>query len=143
MNSQEIKALVSECQDYAVETRRWFHAHPELSNQEVETTKYIIKELEAMGIPYITPAATGVIGVIKGVKPGKVLGIRADIDALPIQAVSYTHLNPGQLISRVLIPADNIDHHNNADQGQRVGDPVRDMAGADDQPAQKQHLHNQ
>lgn len=88
MNSQEIKALVSECQDYAVETRRWFHAHPELSNQEVETTKYIIKELEAMGIPYITPAATGVIGVIKGVKPGKVLGIRADIDALPIQELN-------------------------------------------------------
>ena len=85
MNCQEIKRLAEENFDFAVQTRRRFHAHPELSNQEHETTQYIIDQLEQLGIPYIRPAETGVIAVIRGKQPGKVLGIRADIDALPIQ----------------------------------------------------------
>ena len=85
MNCQENKRLAEENFDFAVQTRRRFHAHPELSNQEHETTQYIIDQLEQLGIPYIRPAETGVIAVIRGKQPGKVLGIRADIDALPIQ----------------------------------------------------------
>ena len=85
MNCQEIKRLAEENFDFAVQTRRRFHAHPELSNQEHETTQYIIDQLEQLGIPYIRPAETGVIAVIRGKQPGKVLGIRADIDALPIE----------------------------------------------------------
>ena len=88
MNDHEIKRLAEEAYNYAIETRRWFHTHPELSNQEHETTSYIIDHLEQMGIPYVTPAPTGVIGVIRGSQPGKILGIRADIDALPIQEES-------------------------------------------------------
>ena len=88
MNDHEIKRLAEEAYNYAIETRRWFHTHPELSNQEHETTSYIIDHLEQMGIPYVTPAPTGVIGVIRGSQPGKILGIRADIDALPIQELN-------------------------------------------------------
>ena len=46
MNCQEIKRLAEENFDFAVQTRRRFHAHPELSNQEHETTQYIIDQLE-------------------------------------------------------------------------------------------------
>ena len=98
MNCQEIKRLAEENFDFAVQTRRRFHAHPELSNQEHETTQYIIDQLEQLGIPYIRPAETGVIAVIRGKQPGKVLGIRADIDALPIQErndVPYRSQNDG------------------------------------------------
>ena len=98
MNCQEIKRLAEETFDFAVQTRRRFHAHPELSNQEHETTQYIIDQLEQLGIPYIRPAETGVIAVIRGKQPGKVLGIRADIDALPIQErndVPYRSQNDG------------------------------------------------
>ena len=98
MNCQEIKRLAEENFDFEVQTRRRLHAHPELSNQEHETTQYIIDQLEQLGIPYIRPAETGVIAVIRGKQPGKVLGIRADIDALPIQErndVPYRSQNDG------------------------------------------------
>lgn len=90
MDANKVNALAESVYGYAVETRRRFHEHPELSNQEHETTHYIISQLEEMGIPYLTPAPTGVIAVIQGAKPGKVLGIRADIDALPIQELNET-----------------------------------------------------
>ena len=85
MEKQFVIDLAEAARDYVVQERRWFHAHAELSNQEFQTTAHIIQQLEDMGIPYVTPAPTGVIGVISGIQPGPVLGIRADIDALPIQ----------------------------------------------------------
>lgn len=98
MNLNEVQALVRAQADYGVQARRWLHAHPELSNQEHETTQYILRELHAMGIPCITSAPTGVIAVIQGRGPGKTLGIRADIDALPIEELSeapYRSKTPG------------------------------------------------
>ena len=100
MQEQKIRELAKEQFPFAVEARRWFHAHPELSNKEFETTRYIIAELEKAGIPYITPAPTGVIAVIEGKEKGKVLGIRADIDALPLQEendVPYRSQNDGAM----------------------------------------------
>ncbi len=85
----DVKTLASEFKQYGVEVRRRIHSQPELSWQEKETTALIIKELEALGIPYVRPAETGVIAIIQGTKAGegkgKVVGLRADIDALPIQ----------------------------------------------------------
>lgn len=98
MDYEKIKQLARESYSYAVQSRRWFHTHPERSNQEYETSQYIIRELDSMGIPYVTPASTGVIAIIKGEQPGKTLGIRADIDALPIQElndVPYRSQNEG------------------------------------------------
>lgn len=82
----DIRQLVDEYKEYVRGLRREFHQHPELSFQEVETTKRIAKELDALGIPYeINPEKnTGLIGVIKGAHEGKTVALRADIDALNV-----------------------------------------------------------
>lgn len=70
---------------YMIETRRYLHQYPEVSYQEFETTKFIKKELDSMGISYESPLETGCIGILKGGKPSdRVIALRADIDALPM-----------------------------------------------------------
>ncbi len=65
--------------------RRHFHRHPELSWQEKDTQAFIMRELDGLGIPYTAAAGTGVIAEIRGKCSGdRVLGIRADMDALPV-----------------------------------------------------------
>jgi len=65
--------------------RRDLHEHPELSNREFRTSKFIAAELKKLGYDVRTGIAhTGVTGVIKGGKPGPKLAIRSDIDALPV-----------------------------------------------------------
>ena len=67
------------------ELRHHLHQHPELSNREVETAKLVAERLRALGLEVKTGIAkTGVIAVLKGGKPGRVVGVRADIDALPV-----------------------------------------------------------
>ena len=72
----------------AVADRRWMHQHAELSNQEFETTAYIEKEMSALGLEIFKPGKTGLIAVLKGAHDGPTLGIRADIDALPLQELN-------------------------------------------------------
>jgi amidohydrolase len=68
-----------------VEMRRDFHMHPELSNREERTGRVVAERLRALGLEVKTNIARhGVIGVLKGGKPGKVIALRADMDALPI-----------------------------------------------------------
>ena len=68
-----------------VEWRRHFHENPELGNREFKTAAYIEKHLRKLGLEVETGVGiTGVIGILKGGKPGKVLALRADIDALPV-----------------------------------------------------------
>lgn len=82
----DIKVLAEKYKDYIIEQGHIFHQIPELSLQEVETTKKLVEELESMGIEVITfPDFTGCIGTIKGGKPGKTIMLRADIDALPVE----------------------------------------------------------
>ncbi len=65
--------------------RRDFHEHPELGNQEKRTAAIIAKHLQDLGIEVKTGVAkTGVVGVLKGGKPGPVVALRADMDALPV-----------------------------------------------------------
>lgn len=71
-------------EEYVIEMRRYFHKHPEMSWKEVSTSNKICEELDKMNIPYTRVCDTGVIGVIEGNKKRPVIGIRADIDALPI-----------------------------------------------------------
>ena len=78
---------VKKYQDYAVSMRREFHKHPELSLKEVETAKRIRAELTKMEIPYEEVAGTGTIATLKGKKEHPVIGLRCDIDALPIHEV--------------------------------------------------------
>jgi amidohydrolase len=82
-----------------VEWRRDFHKHPELSFQEERTPKIIADYLESLGIEVRTGVGgRGVVGTIKGGKPGKTIALRADFDALPIQDekdVPYKSTVPG------------------------------------------------
>ena len=72
-------------EEKVIEWRRYFHEHPELSNREFETAKKIAAHLESLGIEVQTEVGhTGVVGVLKGNKPGKVVALRADMDALPV-----------------------------------------------------------
>lgn len=68
-----------------IEWRRDFHQNPELSNREFKTSEKITKHLKSLGIEVKTGVAhTGVVGVLKGNHSGKVIALRADIDALPV-----------------------------------------------------------
>lgn len=68
-----------------IEWRRHFHQNPELSNREFKTAEKVAAHLKALGIEVQTGIAhTGVIGILKGGKPGPVIALRADLDALPV-----------------------------------------------------------
>lgn len=68
-----------------IEWRRHIHQYPELSNREFKTAEYIAQHLRSLGIEVQTGVAkTGVIGILKGGKPGPVMALRADMDALPV-----------------------------------------------------------
>jgi amidohydrolase len=65
--------------------RRDFHANPELSNREVRTSKIVAEQLRKLGLEVRTGVAhTGVVGVLKGGRPGPTVALRADMDALPV-----------------------------------------------------------
>jgi amidohydrolase len=65
--------------------RRHLHQHPELSNREVETAKFVAEKLRSFGLqPQVGVARTGVVAVVKGAQPGPVVALRADMDALPV-----------------------------------------------------------
>ena len=68
-----------------IECRRDIHQHPELGNREVRTAKLVADRLKELGIETRTGVAhTGVVGVLRGGKPGRTVGLRADMDALPV-----------------------------------------------------------
>lgn len=68
-----------------IDWRRDFHEHPELGNQEFRSAEIIAKHLKSLGIDVKTGVAkTGVVGILKGGKPGPVVALRADMDGLPV-----------------------------------------------------------
>ena len=68
-----------------IQVRRYLHAHPELSYQEFETSKFVQEKLTELNIPFTVMATTGVVGIIEGNNlNARVVALRADIDALPI-----------------------------------------------------------
>ncbi|MFS8638308.1 MAG: amidohydrolase, partial [Gemmatimonadota bacterium] len=71
--------------DKVVAWRRDIHQHPELSNREFRTSKLVADHLRALGLEVRTGIAhTGVVGVLRGGRPGRVVALRADMDALPV-----------------------------------------------------------
>jgi amidohydrolase len=82
----EIQAAAEKITPEVVATRRHLHAHPELSNREERTGALVAERLRALGVEVRHPVAkTGVVGILRGGRPGGVVALRADIDALPIQ----------------------------------------------------------
>ena len=74
-----------EIEPEVIALRRHFHQYPELSNREFETAKRIAEELRAIGLePETGIASTGVVAILKAGKPGPLVALRADIDALPV-----------------------------------------------------------
>lgn len=79
--------------------RRHLHKNPELSNKEFETSKFIAEKLKEIGLDVTTGVGkTGVVGILKGKKPGKTIALRADMDALPITeetGLDFSSVNHG------------------------------------------------
>ena len=83
--AQKVDQMVAEIEPKVIEWRRDFHQNPELSNREFETSKKVAAFLEGLGMEVQTGLAhTGVVGILKGGKPGPVVALRADMDGLPV-----------------------------------------------------------
>lgn len=83
--SASINASATKIMPKLVEWRRHLHQYPELSNREFKTAKYVENHLKTLGLEVRTGVAkTGVIAILKGSQPGPVIGLRADMDALPV-----------------------------------------------------------
>src|SRR5688500_5365265 len=81
-----IDAAVAKIESKTIAWRRDLHQHPELGNREVRTAKIIADHLRSLGIETKTGVAhTGVVGVLKGGRPGPVILLRADMDGLPVE----------------------------------------------------------
>ncbi len=81
----EIDAATARLMPKIIEWRRHIHQNPELGNREVNTAKYVETHLRKLGIEVRTGIAkTGVVGILKGSQPGPVIGLRADMDGLPV-----------------------------------------------------------
>ena len=97
----QIRPEISKLQSSLVEWRRRLHQKPEIAFEEQMTSEFIQQKLQEWNIPYQGGIAkTGVVAVIESDRPGKVLAIRADMDALPIQEaneVSYKSQHEGKM----------------------------------------------
>ena len=83
---EKVLQLAKEVEPKVINWRHHVHEHPELSNREYKTAEYIAAHLKSLGIEVQTGVAkTGVVGILKGGKPGPVIGLRADMDGLPVK----------------------------------------------------------
>lgn len=83
----EVRRQVAQQDAYVRDIRRHFHQHPELSGQEVETVKFLKAELQKLGgfDIYDVPGSTGFYAILDTKRDGKTIGLRTDIDGLPIE----------------------------------------------------------
>jgi len=82
---QKVTAKADALEQKVIAWRRDFHQNPELGNQEKRTADIVAKHLQSLGLEVKTGVAkTGVVGILKGGKPGPVVALRADIDGLPV-----------------------------------------------------------
>lgn len=81
----EINSSTGKVMPKVIEWRRHLHQYPELSNREFKTSKYVEEHLRKLGLEVRTGIAkTGVVGILKGALPGPTIGLRADMDGLPV-----------------------------------------------------------
>ncbi|WP_133511454.1 amidohydrolase [Candidatus Thiosymbion oneisti] len=86
-DKQGLEAAFAAVEPKVIEWRRDIHQHPELSNREFRTAKKVADHLRGLGFDEVRTgiAHTGVVGTLKGAKPGPVIALRADMDALPVR----------------------------------------------------------
>ena len=85
LHSQINPADIDQVESKVIKWRHHIHQNPELSNREFKTSEYVATHLKSLGIEVQTGVAhTGVVGILKGKKSGKVVALRADMDALPV-----------------------------------------------------------
>lgn len=85
MNKEFVLNGVNELEDYMMKTRRYLHQHPEVSSKEYETSAFLKREVRKFGLPvYDVENSTGFYAVLDTQRPGKTIGLRTDIDALPV-----------------------------------------------------------
>ncbi|BDT57852.1 hypothetical protein MasN3_13460 [Massilia varians] len=83
---QQIRQRAAAVEPQLIKWRRDIHQHPELGNQETRTAKLVADHLRQLGLEVRTGIGiTGVVGILKGAKPGKTVALRADMDALPVK----------------------------------------------------------
>jgi amidohydrolase len=87
--SETIIKNASDVEAKVIAWRHDFHQNPELGNRELRTAEIVAKHLQSLGIEVKTKVGvTGVVGILKGDKPGPVIALRADMDALPVQEIN-------------------------------------------------------
>ncbi|HVX91365.1 MAG TPA: M20/M25/M40 family metallo-hydrolase, partial [Candidatus Paceibacterota bacterium] len=85
ISTRQINDALSKLDASVIAWRRDIHQHPELSNREFRTSKLVAEHLRKLGLEVRTGIAhTGVVGVLRGGKPGRTVALRADMDALPV-----------------------------------------------------------
>lgn len=101
LQTSRIRPAIQALHPDVIEWRRHLHQYPELGFQEEKTARFIAQKLTEWGVDHVTGIAqTGIVAVIEGDRPGPVLAIRADIDALPVQEqndVSYRSRHTGKM----------------------------------------------
>jgi amidohydrolase len=81
----KLSSLIDEEKSKVIQWRRELHQHPELGNREFKTSSKVAAHLKSLGLEVRTGiASTGVVGILKGGKPGPVIALRADMDGLPV-----------------------------------------------------------
>jgi amidohydrolase len=90
LSAQELSSAIAQqaeaMQNQLTQWRRHLHQYPELGNREFKTAAYIVEQLKGLGLEIKTGVAkTGVVAILKGDKPGPVIALRADMDALPVK----------------------------------------------------------
>lgn len=84
-NQATLEQLFKDENANVISWRRYFHEFPELGNREFNTCKKVDETLKSFGITTRIVAKTGVVGILKGGKPGPVVALRADMDGLPVE----------------------------------------------------------
>ncbi|MBT4148975.1 MAG: amidohydrolase, partial [Candidatus Marinimicrobia bacterium] len=84
--NDQVDQIADRIESKVIEWRRDFHQNPELSNREFRTAEKVAEHLKSLGMEVQTGIAhTGVVGLLKGGRPGKVVALRADMDGLPVK----------------------------------------------------------
>ena len=91
ITNDKILQNVSDLKNYIIETRRYLHENPELSGKEFETSIFLKNEVEKLGLELVEVEGTGFYAILDTGREGKTIGLRTDIDALPIRE-TYVNL---------------------------------------------------